>query len=140
MRNPNKDDWRKLKSLVDYLKATIDKHLIVRVDKGFNLAKWHIDASFALHENFRSHTSGILTMSSKGACLNTASLKQKFNSCSSMEVELIVVDHNVVKILWTMLFLYEQGIVSENVLYQDNESIMRFKRMTWLPKVNAHFI
>ena len=99
VRNPEKNEWRKLKSLVDYLQATLEKHIVLRIDNGKNLAKWHIDASFVVHDDFRSHTCGILTMPSKCGALNTASLKQKLNLHSYTEVELIMVDENFGKIL-----------------------------------------
>ena len=72
---------------------------MVRIDKGTNLEKWHIDASFVVHDDFRSYTCGILTIPSKCGALNTASLKQKLNSHSYTEVELIMVDENFGKIL-----------------------------------------
>ena len=93
---------------MDYLQATIDEHLVVLIEKVINLSKWHIGASFVVHDDFRSHTGGIFTMSTKCGPLNTASLEQKLNSLSSTEAELIVVDDNVGKILWKMEFLYEQ--------------------------------
>ena len=65
-----------------------------------------------MHDDFRSHTGGSLTMSSKGGALNTTSLKQNLNSHSSTEAELIVVDDNVGKIFCKMEFLYEQEILS----------------------------
>ena len=52
--------WKNLKRIVDYLQATIEEHLIVWIDKGINLAKWRIDASFAVHDDFTSHTRAIL--------------------------------------------------------------------------------
>ena len=66
VRAPNKEDWRKCRRLLDYLKGSMDKHLILRVDEGVNIINWFVDASFAVHEDFKSHSGGILTLSRDG--------------------------------------------------------------------------
>ena len=43
---PMKDDWRKLWRLVDYLKSTIQEHLILRIEKGVTVVKWLVETSF----------------------------------------------------------------------------------------------
>ncbi|CAJ1960187.1 unnamed protein product [Cylindrotheca closterium] len=51
------------------------------------------------------------------------SKKQKLNSRSSTEAELIAVDDVVTMILWTKLFMEWQGYpIKKNTLYQDNKS------------------
>ncbi|CAJ1945712.1 unnamed protein product, partial [Cylindrotheca closterium] len=55
--------------------------------------------------------------------LQIISKKQKLNSRSSTEAELIGVDDAATQILWTKLFVEAQGYpVEENTLYQDNKS------------------
>ena len=55
--------------------------------------------------------------------LVTGSQKQKLNTRSSTEAELVGVDDFIAKVLWTSLFLEEQGHeVEKNILYQDNKS------------------
>jgi hypothetical protein len=49
--------------------------------------------------------------------------KQKLNTRSSTESELVGANDVSVMILWTKLFLEEQGYkIEQNVLYQDNKS------------------
>ena len=80
-----------------------------------------VDASFAVHDDFCSHTGGCLSWG-KGSPISI-SQKQKLNSRSSTKSEVIVVDDLIDKILWTKLFLQEQGVhVDQNILFQDNES------------------
>ena len=56
------------------------------------------------------------------------SQKQKLNSWSSTESEIIGVDDVMDKILWTRLFLQAQGVqIQENILYQDNQSSIRLE-------------
>ena len=58
----------------------------------------------------------------KGA-VQSISRKHKLNTRSSTEAELIGVNDASVMILWTKLFMEEQGDnVKRNILYQDNKS------------------
>ena len=80
-----------------------------------------MDASFAVHPDFRSHSGAVMTMG-QGA-IQSSSSKQKLNTRSSCEAELVGADDMATKILWTRLFLEEQGYkLEQNVLYQDNKS------------------
>lgn len=85
VREPTKDDWRKLRRLVDYMQATQALHLVLKVDEGIPVVKWFVDASFVVHDNFRSHTGRFLTLSNGGGAPISASLKQKLNTRSSKQ-------------------------------------------------------
>ena len=88
---------------------------------GTGIIKWFVDASFAVHPNMRSHTGGAVTLGR--GCPIVTSTKQKLNTRSSTESELVGVDDLMPSILWTRKFLKAQGYdVSENILYQDNKS------------------
>ena len=51
------------------------------------------------------------------------SSKQKLNTCSSTESELVGVNDAISLILWTRLFLTSQGYhIKDNIVYQDNQS------------------
>jgi len=55
--------------------------------------------------------------------VQSGSAKQKINTMSSTEAELVGVDDVIVKILWTKSFIEEQGYeIEKNILYQDNKS------------------
>mgnify|MGYP006897339887 CR=1 FL=1 len=63
----------------------------------------------------------------KGAIINISS-KQKVNSRSSTDCEVIGVDDVIGPILWTRYFLEAQGYeVKDNVLLQDNQSAIRLE-------------
>eukprot|EP00980_Cylindrotheca_fusiformis_P005449 scaffold1166_cov114-Cylindrotheca_fusiformis.AAC.2 len=67
-------------------------------------------------------------MSMGGGALFHGSKKQKLNTRSSTEAELVGVDDYATNILWTKLFLEEQGYpVERNVLHQDNKSAILFE-------------
>ena len=55
--------------------------------------------------------------------IHAISRKQKLNSRSSTEAELIGVDDAITHILWTKLFFEAQGYpIDRNIIYQDNKS------------------
>ena len=94
--------------------------LILSADD-IHVIKWCVDAAFAVHPNFKSHSGGV--MSFGGGAAISGSKKQKLNTRSSTEAELVGADDFSNLIFWTKLFLEEQGYeVEKNILYQDNKS------------------
>ena len=82
---------------------------------------WYVDASFAVQPNMRSHTGGGLTMG-RGFPL-VSSTKQKLNTQSLMESELVGVDDMMPIVVWSHYFIMAQGYgVTQNILLQDNKS------------------
>ena len=62
-------------------------------------------------------------MSYGPGCPITTSRKQKLNTRSSTESELVGADDMSIMILWTRLFMEAQGYeIKKNILYQDNKS------------------
>jgi len=120
VRAPTEDDWSKLVRLLKFINGTKDDKMTHGAND-LRVIKWYVDSSFAVHPDFRSHTGGTMTYGT-GAPI-TMSRKQKINTRSSTEAELVGVDDVSTLILWTKLFLQEQGYtVDENILYQDNKS------------------
>jgi len=113
------DDYKKLRRVMCYLRAT--KRLpLVLVDDGTGMLRWYADSSFAVHCDMRSHTGGFLTLG-KGAAYST-STRQKLNTKSSTEAELVGVDDIMPQVIWTRYFLEAQGYkVNDNIVHQDNE-------------------
>ena len=106
VQKPNKSDWNKLVRLMIYTKSAPNWHLTLSADN-LTTVKWFIDASFAVHPDFKSYTGATMTMG-EGA-MQTLTRKQKLNSRSSTEAELIGMDDAITQVLWTRLFLTEQG-------------------------------
>jgi hypothetical protein len=120
VKQPTQDDWTKLLRLMTYFNGSKDEMLFVSADD-LHVIKWYVDASFAVHKDFKSHTGGALSYGT-GVPISI-SRKQKLNTRSSTEAELVGVDDVSTMILWTKLFLEEQGYrISRNVLHQDNKS------------------
>ena len=116
----DEDDWKKLKRLMQYLNATISLTLTLSADQ-LAIIKWWVDASYAVHNNMRSHTGA--TMSIGRGMIYSKSAKQKLNSKSSTEAELIGASDMLGQTLWTLYFLRAQGYDTiKTTLYQDNTS------------------
>jgi hypothetical protein len=82
---------------------------------------WYVDALFAVHPNMRRHTGGGLTMGREFPI--SVSTKQKLNTRSSTESELVGVNDMMPIICWTCYFLLSEGYgIIENLLLQDNKS------------------
>ena len=55
--------------------------------------------------------------------------KQKLNTRSSTEAELVAVNNIIVMVLWTQLFLEAQGYkVEKNIIHQDNKSAILLEK------------
>ena len=88
---------------------------------------WHLDASFAVHADMKSHTGATMTLG-KGA-IQAVSTKQKVNTRSSTEAELVSVDDVISKVIWTKAFLESQGYpVTDNIIHRDNQSSMKLEQ------------
>jgi hypothetical protein len=125
VKEANEGDWAKLLRVMSYLKGTINDVLTLEADDT-NTLTWYIDAAFAVHPDMKSHTGAMFTMG-KGAIISSSS-KQKVNSRSSTEAELIGVDDKISKCLWMKRFLEWQGFtVKLNIIYQDNTSSIKLE-------------
>jgi len=87
------------------------------------MTKWWIDASYAVHPDMKSHTGGVFSLG-KGAVYAT-STRQKINTKSSTEAELVGIADLMPQVMWTRYFLEGQGFpVNKSIIYQDNQSAM----------------
>ena len=106
--------------MLRFIKGTENDKLILTADS-LHILKWYVDVSFAVHPDFKSHTGSVLTLGTGSPI--TASKKQKLNTRSSCEGELVGADDASQMILWTKLFMEAQGYeIEKNILYQDNKS------------------
>ena len=122
----NKKDWDKLGRCLGFMKGSIDDERIIGADSLRNLHVW-IDASHAVHENMRGHTGG--TMSMGLGTLHNKSSKQKLNTKSTTESEVVGVSEYLPYNFWQVHFFQHHGYgIRNNVIYQDNESAIKMER------------
>ena len=146
VQGPDVDDWKKLGRCLRYLRATRKLPLTLCCDPA-GVIQWWIDASFAVHPDMRSHTGATMSLG-KGA-VYSFSTKQRINTHSSTEAELVGVNDAMSLVLWTRHFLEAQGFsVKDNVIFQDNESTMLLAhngrlsstKNTWHIDIRYYFI
>ena len=125
---PDEDDYKKLGRCIKYLRSSRDVPLTLEADSNGGIkVRWWVDASFATHPDMRSHSGA--TMSLGHGSVYSSSTRQKLNTKSSTEAEVVGVDDALPMVLWTRHFLLEQGYnVSDNVIYQDNQGAMILER------------
>ena len=115
---PNEDDKMKLGRVMKYLNTTKDIILRLKADN-LNLVKWWVDASFSVYSEMPSHTCG--TMSSGKGVIYSNSSKQKINTKSSTECELIGTNDVLPQALWTKYVLDHQGYKTSTTINQYNQ-------------------
>ena len=126
VKAPDTDDYKKLRRVMCYLRATWTMPLTLEADST-DVIKWWADAAFAVHPDMRSHTGGAMTMGS-GVIYGT-STRQKLTTKSSTEAELVGVSDILPQVIWTRYFLEAQGYsVRDSVIYQDNQSAIMLEK------------
>ena len=129
MKKPTEKDFSKLVRMMKYLSSTRNDTLKLSAGTGMNRLEWYVDASFAVHPDFWSHTGLAIKFGGREKSPVQASVKQKLNTDSSTTAELVAVHQVLPKVLWVPLFLEEQGYkIDKNVVYQDNQSAILLEK------------
>jgi hypothetical protein len=66
------------------------------------IVKWYLDASFGVHEVMKTHRGSIMTLE-KGV-VQAISMKQRIDTISSTEAELVLFNDIVSNVLWMRIF------------------------------------
>ena len=120
------EDWEKLRRMLGYLKGTMNMKRIIGSD-GLSTLRTYVDASYATHPDMKGHTGGLISLG-KGT-IQTKSSKQKLNTKSSTESELVGASDFIPWTLWLKRVLEEQGYkMSRTIFYQDNESAIKLEK------------
>jgi hypothetical protein len=84
VKDPNEADWGKLIRLMKYLNGTKKKRLTLSAGN-LRCIKWYVDASFAVHPDFKSCTGATMSFEDDKGAVQYVSRKQKLNTKSSTE-------------------------------------------------------
>jgi KUP system potassium uptake protein len=104
----------------------LDEFRVLGADDLTRFKTW-VDVAYAVHVDMRSHTGGAVSFGT-GAALSKSS-KQKLNTKSSTEGELVGGSDYLPHSIWTKKFMEAQGYaIKENTFYQDNQSAIRFMK------------
>lgn len=80
-----------------------------------------------VHPDMKSHTGG--TMSLGKSSIYSSSIRQKLNTKSSTEAELVGVSDIMPQVLWTKQFMESQGYdITPSIVYQDNQSAILLEK------------
>ena len=122
---PDVDDLHKLQRVVKYINGTKDMGICIEPAKdGIMNIRAYVDASFAVHKEFRSHTGIVITFGGGGIYFR--STKQRLNTTSSTEAELVAVSDALPYVVHIREFLIHQGYdMGPATLFQDNMSTIK---------------
>ena len=81
--------------------------VLILSEDSLMLSRWWVDAAYAVHDDCRGHTGAGMSFG-QGMALSY-SWKQKIDTKSSTEAELVGVDDTRGYILWARYFMQEQG-------------------------------
>jgi hypothetical protein len=102
VKNPDKDNWGKLKQVLKYLNGT--KYLKLRLTvESLGVLKWYVDGLHNMHWDCKGHEGAVFTME-RGVTLSY-SRRVKLNTRSSTEMELFTVDMFMLEMLWSLHFM-----------------------------------
>ncbi len=119
-------DQGKLKRVLEYINGSMDLEYTLGADNLGKLRTW-VDASFAVHPDMKSHTGGVISMGTGGIACKSS--KQKLNTKSSTEAEVVGASDYLPNTVWMKMFLEAQGHkVKESILEQDNESAIKLEK------------
>ena len=120
-------DWKKLKRVLQYAKVTKDDVRVIGATSLSDIFTF-VDASYAVYDNMRGVTGGCMSMGV--GMFNARSSKQKINTKSSTETELVGVSKYIPFNIWARNFIHAQGYaIRNNILYQDNQGAMLMEKM-----------
>ena len=101
-----------------YIVSTIDLLLYLGMDDCGKMVNF-INASFAYRNDFKSQTGGCSTFGT--SMFSSDSKKQKINTKSSTEAEVVSLANRLLQVVHHQLFMEAQGCtLYSNVLLQDN--------------------
>jgi len=122
----DEEDWKKLIRLLSFLKRTKNDARIIGATSLKRLYSW-VDASYAVHMDMKGQT-GSATSFGRGV-IGSKSTKQKINTKSSTESELVGISEYLPYCIWFLYFLEHQGYkLEENVVFQDNKSAILMEK------------
>lgn len=119
--SPTRGDLRKAKRIVKYISCTVSVGVTFKSQNNMELVV-HADASHLLHPEGYGHTGFIVTVG--GSIVFARSTKQKMQTLSSTESELIALQDASTIVVWMRYLLGDIGypVSKPTIVTQDNQS------------------
>jgi hypothetical protein len=105
VQEPTDVDKLKLDRLLNYINGS--KDIGITLFKAVDYPIAYIDASYAVHEDCKSHSGVVITLGA--GPVYVSSTKQKIVAKSSTEAELIAVSDGMGEVLWLKNFMFDQS-------------------------------
>ena len=124
VKKATEEDWNKISRVIRFIRGTIDAGLRLRCGNGRLKVTVFIDASHAIHDDYRSHTGCCLYIGDMGAVYCKSS-RQGLNTKSSAESELVGATDLAGAYIWVHSYLKAQNydVEYEVDLRQDNLAV-----------------
>jgi hypothetical protein len=122
-KNPTTQDLNAINRIISYLVGTNDLALKLGSDEGVVLYGT-VDASYATHDDSKSHTGFTLHIGKDSGAIMATSKKQKIIADSSTTAEFIETHIVAKEILWSRRLLASLGYpqTKPTILFEDNKS------------------
>ena len=135
VQSPGLDDWANMVHIMRYIRGTRTLPLIISANGSGILKSW-LDTSFAVHPNIRGNSGGGLSLGRRFPIVS--STKQKLNTRSSTETELVGDDDFMPEIYWNRYFMKARGFrVLDNVFFRTTRALFFRKIMERLRAASA---
>ena len=108
MQKCDEDDVRKLDRMMNYLRATNKRGIVLRPGGGGLAVSLYADAAYGVHANGKLHTGSCVVIGELGA-VHCKSEKQRIVMKSNTEAELVALSDSCVQGLLIRKFLQSQG-------------------------------
>jgi hypothetical protein len=106
--------------MITYIRNTIELPLTISKNNSEEM-KWWLDASFLTRYELRSLTG--VTLSLGVGYIHSMAKKQKLNTTSSNEAEIVGAYEAMFQVIWFTYFILTQGVkMYRNILFQDKKS------------------
>ena len=117
---PSLDDMNKLHRVIKYLRNTRELGITLEANTIMEVLAY-IDSSHGIHDDMRSHTGSVISLGS--GPIYAKSSRQKINTKSSAEGELVGLSDSVGQVVWVRNFVIEQGYKIERAkINHDNKA------------------
>ena len=102
------------------------------MSKEMYLKTW-VDAAYGVHSDMRGHTGGLMSVGT--GIIHHKTSKQRINTKSSTETEVVGASDYLSYTIWTKKFLEDQGYkLKRTEYYQDNQSAIKMLANGWRSK------
>ena len=126
VKDPDIHDWGKLRQVLQFLSQNMGDYIFIGVDNIYEVLTY-VDASYVMHDYMKGHTGGCMMFG--WGLFHAKYPKQKFNTKSSTDSEVIGARYYISFVIWLAMYIEHQVYkVKINQLMQDNMSAMKMEK------------